>query len=736
MRFFWQLLIYLSFLALIPSALFGQSAFPPPEAREIVHATKIGAPVVLDGILDEAVWQQAVPFSNFTQRDPFQGEPATEETEIRMLYDEKYLYIGAICRDDLSKKSNIRVLNMRRDFSSFQNDRFGVAIDAFLDGQNSVGFEVTPYGSQRELQVIDGSEWDANSDWDGLWYVKTQISDTAWVAEMAIPWKTLRYREGTTELLVSFTRRIRRKNETVTFPAYPRAFSHFRMAYAARLTDLELPPPSANLQVNPYLLGNRGRTEQGNEETAQQGLKAGGEVKWAINPNTVLDATFNTDFAQADVDQQVQNLTRFSVLFPERRQFFLENANIFKTSISSFIQPFFSRRIGLDDEGMPLPLDGGLRLTSQTTKNTFGILAMRQRESGTNPGSHFLVGRYVRNFSDQNRVGLMVTHREDAPLDNGVTSLKRRGNTTATANAFLRPTQTINIEGMVSSSFDSFSGNGLAAHTWISQEKNWGYLGLITQYVSPEYNPRSGFLAFNDYVLVSPAFDLDLRPSWLPSYIRQYGPDFGADIFWRASDGQFQQAFINFAPIDFEFDKGGDIEFRLKPEWQFLDNTFSPLGVAIAPGYYEFMRYDVGFTTDFSRKIAGQMRYETGGYYDGLLNQIYADVRVSPIPHVELISAYTLNWIRGLGKESRDLDAHLWISTLRLGLNPRLQLITNYQWNSAASRDIWNVRFSWEYRPLSYLFVVFNSNVAEPALLESRFRQQELIGKLTFLKQF
>ncbi len=731
-----NLLVLVTFLIVSSTiTIYAQDVFAPPAQKMVIETRQIEQIIEIDGNLDEAAWKNAIPINGFTQRDPFQGDTASYDTEVKILYNEKFLYISAICKDDLYKRSNIRVLNMQRDFIPYENDRFGIAIDGFLDGQNAIGFEVTPYGAQREVQVIDGEEFRANKDWDGLWYVKTKITDTAWVAEMAIPWKTIRYKEGTQELLVSFTRNIRRNNEVTTFPSYPRAFSHFRMAYAARLVGIQPPPPSANLQLNPYILANTTKTNTGNKGT-EFSLKTGGEVKWAINSNTILDLTANTDFAQANVDQQVQNLSRFSVLFPERRQFFLENANVFKTSISSWIQPFFSRRIGLNDEGEPIALNGGVRLTSQTKQHTFGLLAMSQREIGDNPLTHFLVGRYVKNFSSQNRAGLMITHREEQPFETNTISLERRGNTTATFNTFIRPSQTISIEGMVSASFDNITDNGIAAHGWIAQEENWGYLGFIGQYVSQNYNPRSGFLAFSDYILASPGFDFDLRPAWLPKYIRSYGPDLGIDIIWKASDYQFQQALIDFALIDLEFDKGGDIEFRFRPEWQQLDEDFTPLGIDINAGYYAFTRYDLGISTNFSKKVAGEFRYETGGYYDGRLNSYYADVRVSPIPHVELTAVYNFNEIKSLGQERTDINAHLFIANVRLALNPRVQMITNYQWNSATKTSIWNARFSWEYTPLSYLFLVFNSSATDDFLLKNRLYQQDFISKFTFLKQF
>ncbi|MEM6634149.1 MAG: DUF5916 domain-containing protein, partial [Bacteroidota bacterium] len=661
----------------------------------------------------------------------------TFDTKVKILYNSSYLYIGVLNLDSLPDRKPLRVRNMQRDFNGYGNDRFSVAIDGLMDKRNAVGFEVNPYGSQRELQVIDGDEFDGNVDWDALWYVRTQIEDTAWVVEMAIPWKTLRYKENSREMLISFNRNIRRYNEVTTWPAYPRAFSHFRMAYAAVLRGLEPPPPAANLQINPYTLVDVGRVEEGQmpEETSSN-LKIGGELKWAITPNAVLDATVNTDFAQADVDQQVQNLTRFSVLFPERRQFFLENANIFRTSSASFIQPFFSRRIGLNDNGSPIPLDGGLRFTSQTSKQTAGVLAMRQRATAHTPVSYFGVGRYVQNFSGQNRLGGMITHRRDEAFESGGQISPQRDNTTATISGFLRPKQSLSVEAMVSASNDSELGEGLAGHAWVYQQKNWGYLGIIGQYASPNYLPGVGFLALNDYALLNPQADFDFRPSWLPKFVRSFGPDIGVDIIWRASDGAFQQAIANYAPIDLEFQTGGEFEVRVTQEWQQLDEAFEPLGVTISPGFYQFSSVDFGVSSDFSRKLAGTLRYEVGNFYDGRFGRVFTEVRVSPSPHIEFTGFYVHNRFRNLGEEQGDFNTDLIVARTRLALNPRVQLIGSYQWNSANQTDIWNIRFAWEYRPLSFIYLVFNSNQNNDVFPQNRFNAQELIGKVTFLRQF
>ncbi|MEM9931219.1 MAG: carbohydrate binding family 9 domain-containing protein, partial [Bacteroidota bacterium] len=226
---------FIVFFVLLFHPLTAQQIFPPPTERLTLRAQRVeGKAVELDGTLNEKAWRNAPKITGFTQREPVQGARASQDTEVRVLFDEDFLYVGAICRDSLVNRNRLRVRNLQRDFSGYGNDRFSIALDGLLDQRNAVGFEVTPYGSQRELQVIDGAEFDANENWDALWFARTTIADSGWVAEIAIPWKTLRYRKDSKEMLISFNRNIRRNNEITTWPAYPRIFSHFRMAYAAR----------------------------------------------------------------------------------------------------------------------------------------------------------------------------------------------------------------------------------------------------------------------------------------------------------------------------------------------------------------------------------------------------------------------------------------------------------------------------------------------------------------------
>ncbi|MFY8001885.1 MAG: DUF5916 domain-containing protein [Candidatus Kapaibacteriota bacterium] len=711
--------------------LFAQEAFLPPEIPPEVSANRITAPMTIDGILSEEAWRSATLYNGFLQQNPIQGAAPSNETEVRILYDAQFLYISAVCRDSIAQYG-IRVQNMRRDFSLQQNDFFGVNIDSYLDKRNSFGFYVTPNGAQSDRQF--GGEYTENVDWDALWFARTSLSDSGWTVEMAIPWKTLRYKEGCTRMGIIFSRGLRRTFEVVTFPPIPRAFSPDRMVYEALLTNIAPPPPTANVLVNPYVLAEANRAVQGSNDVTNAVFKPGGEVKWAITPNSTLEATINTDFAQADVDRQVVNLSRFSVFFPERRQFFLENAQTFYTGFDR-IQPFFSRSIGLDNVGAPVPIDAGLRYLAQTPEENVGALAMRQRGTSDSPASWFGIARYSKNVGEQSKIGGLITLRQDESFTRAdgtrQTSLLSG---TATIDGVYRPSQLWGAAGMVSMSVDPAQGTGIAAAGWTGITDTWGYVGLQGEYMSRSYRSRTGFLGFENYINANPEFDLDLRPEWLPSWIRSYSPDGDVDWFWTA-DGRFLQGDIQASLFSLTFQDGAEIEYRPQQAWQMVDSTFQPLGIAIADGLYTYTRHRFALSTDQSAMLGGSLRYQTGAYFDGALTTFGAEVRFAPIPNIELSASYEFNQIRGVGRVKTNLDTHLFTANARLALNPQVQVIGFYQWNSAAGRAVWNARLSWEYLPLSFIYLVFNSNDAPFGAGGDRIIRQQGIAKITLLRQ-
>ncbi|MEM8487104.1 MAG: DUF5916 domain-containing protein [Bacteroidota bacterium] len=689
----------------------------------------------IDGRLDDTAWQDVPAFAGFKQVEPNNGEAAGMETLVWLGFDDRYLYVAAQMADTAGA-GGVRVPDLRRDFDWGENDVFGLVLDPFGDARNAVSFQVTPMGTQRDLLVANGRQF--NTEWDAVWQVRTEVNADGWTAELAIPWATLRYPDKSTPVWgINLVRKIRRSNEIHAWQPYPRALTPYYMDFAGKVEGLEPPPPARNVRVQPYLTVNQ--SQVGDDSDTQPDV--GGELKWAITPNTVLDLTVNTDFAQADADRQVINLTRFSVFFPERRAFFLENAELFQIGSTLAVLPFFSRRIGLDNAGQPIPITAGTRFVSRTANRSFGGIAMRQQEQGATPARLFGVGRYLQNVGKQGRIGGLVTLRQDAALEeqSSVT------NTTFTLDGYARPGTFIANWLVSRSATEGAGGDGVAAYTWLRNRTAWGYVGHVQSIISDDYNAGIGFVGRRNLIVTSPAVTLDLRPDWRPAFVRNFNPGFTAFVYHEYNTRRFQEAFVSVRPINMVLQSGAQVSPYLRLNWQRLNAEeaagFRPLGLPISEGNYPFTQYGLYAASDLSRKVAGLVDFRAGPYFDGQITTATAYLQVAPFPHLAFRLDYTYNHISSLGEEALDATSHLIAPELRLALNPRLQVNAFYQYNTFSEQGAWNARFAWEFSPLSYLYLVFNDTryFVDDVLRRdnpTRFlTQQQAIFKISYLRQ-
>ncbi|KZS41586.1 hypothetical protein AWE51_21520 [Aquimarina aggregata] len=711
--------------------------FPPQKTPLEIKATKTVGKITIDGELNEAEWQNTEAVTDFFRVEPIQGGSIKNATTVRVLYDNKNLYFGVFAKDSMGKKG-IRIQDLRRDFNSGENDVFGIQIDAQNTKQYAASFQTTPYGNQLDLQNFNDNNTDR--DWNALWSVRTKRTDIGYYAEFAIPFKSIRYDKSIkgvpVEWGITFYRLARKDFEKTVFPAIPQSFSQNRMVYAAKLIGLEVPPPSANIRIEPYTLYQYDENKTGNTITNKSNdPKIGGDVKWAINPNAVLDLTLNTDFAQADVDRAVNNLERFTIFFPERRQFFLENSGIWAGGGNSQVRPFFSRTIGLENtfNAAPAPLDVGARYTDRNENRTIAALAVRQRDTDNSPASTFGVARYTQNYGKENNIGAMVTYRlDDSSRDLGVSS---QNNTTISIDGFIRPKSEITLSYLLSTSLDSETGDtGYSGRVFAGSRTNKYYLGYVNTFVSNSYAPDMGFVFQKDVMYHSPGGYAIVRPKWLP-FVRRWDPGAFLNYYHDFEDfGNFQQASIYIFPIYTWFKDNSFIEASFTPTWQNINFNFAPLGLEIQEDEYQYTRFLLRYNTDQSKKLSASIRYDFGNFYNGTRNTVIAGLRYAPVPHIALSADYEHNDINGLGILQEDLDTDLYTANLRLALNPRMQLSTFYQYNSFNEQGRWNVRFSWEYMPLSFIYLVFNDTQTD--VFDPLQRNTQFISKITFLKQF
>ncbi|HVZ57123.1 MAG TPA: DUF5916 domain-containing protein [Chitinophagaceae bacterium] len=716
--------------------------FRPDSVRKEITAVRIRTSLHIDGVLNEPEWAWAPPSPHFTQIEPYQGSAPQFETEVKVLYNQQNLYVGLFARDSMGRKA-IRATDFKRDFNFLAHDLITLTVDGFNDRRNAMCFATNAYGVQRDYLSFDDLYYDV--DWDGLWMVRTTRTDSGWYAEMEIPWQTLRYRESADSVQnwgFNVYRNRRLTNEITAFSPFPRVFSASRMEYAGLLKNLQPPPPKSNIRLQPYVLSSldRYRGADSGAAASQSGLKLGGDLKWAINSNTVLDLTANTDFAQADADLQVNNITRFSVFFPEKRQFFLENASLFSPGIQQAVdgsggmmnlQPFFSRTIGLDSAGDPIPIVAGGRFVSRSTRQNYGAILMRQKGVESSPATNFFVGRYSRNFGEQNRVGGLLSVKNSAAGNN----------TEATMDGFFRLGQSQSLNTILTFSGTGATGRaaqqGFAGIAQYYKSTNHYKIWVTQSVVTKNFDPQMGFVSRTDVIGTTPGMNWYYRGRALPfkKILRALEPGFLPEFYFQASTGRFIERSLYFWPVWFNFQNGAYFGYSITPVYQHLTDYFRPLDIPIAPGDYHYYYHEILGTTDPSKFLSLAGDFKWGQYFNGRILSGDWKLQFAPIPHISVLAEFNRNHFSQVGeaKESKTVD--LYIIQGRFALNPRLQLIGFYQKNSLDNSQSYHFRFAWEYKPLSYVYLIFNHGSMMDPLHPVKQSEDHLMAKISYLKQ-
>ena len=736
---FIKLLIILA-IVLYASQCYSQDTdvLKPDSVKKEIEALQITTSIHIDGVMNEPEWKRASPSPQFTQIEPYQNTAPTEGTTVRVLYNRQYLYLGIFSHDSLGKKA-IRATDFKRDFNPQQHDLVSLAFDGFNDKRNAMIFATNAYGVQRDLLAFDDLYYDF--DWDGLWRVRTTRTDSGWYAEIAIPWQTLRYKKTADSIQnwgLNIYRSRRLTNEITAFSPFPRSYTVARMDYEGVLKNLQPPPPKTNIRFQPYMLGSYDHYKNFDPsvKAEETNYKVGGELKWAINPNAVLDLTANTDFAQADADRQVNNVTRFSVFFPERRQFFLENASLFGVGVSQspdqsggsmHIQPFFSRRIGLDDNGIPIPIEAGGRFVYRSSKQNYGAILMKQRGVDGTPETNFFVGRYSQNFGNQNRIGGLVTMRNRPDGTNIVSAL----------DGFFRFGESHSINAMAINSTSTKGGKqgfaGFAQYFYSTNQcKIWWTQTIVTK----NFNPDMGFVSRTDVISSTPGIFYYYRGSKLPfkKFLRALEPGFSPEFYYQASTGKLVERTLAFFPLWLNLQSGAYLGYGIIPTFQRLTEPFEPLGVTIPTGDYNFTQHQIWASTDPSKKLNLQVLYTFGQYFNGSLNSGEWTLQFAPDPHFSLTGMLSRNHFIEVGEPKITTTVNLYSVEGRFALNPRVQLIGFYQRNSENISQNYNIRFSWEYKPLSYIYLVFNRHGFDNVQGKTQIEDHG-IAKISYLRQ-
>ncbi|MBI4540904.1 MAG: carbohydrate binding family 9 domain-containing protein [Gemmatimonadetes bacterium] len=684
-------------------------ALPSLRAHRLVES---GETIEVDGVLAEPVWSAVPAATDFRQREPLEGEPATEATEVRVVYDRHALYVGVLARDRQPERILARILQRDKLMElSFEqkpqfagDDAVAILLDPFDDHRNAMVFATNANGAEFDALITDeGREF--NIDWRAVWEVAAQRVPEGWSAEFAIPFRTLRYPSGGGDRPWGFNvyRVIRRKNEEVLWSAWSRDNEGFqRVSRAGHVEGMaELPRAGLNLEVKPFVLSGAAREYgAGGVASATEGrLDAGLDLKYEVKPGLVLDLTANTDFAQVEVDDEQVNLTRFDLFFPEKRDFFLENAGIFEFGLRGFagFEPppfllFFSRSIGIAEDG-EVPLLGGARLTGRVGGQTVGLLDVVTGRANGEPRTNFAVARIKRDIGVSNYAGLMLVDRRDA----------ESSNTGVGADGSFWPGPALNVQGFAARTFTSDAGGeGGAYRLAVDYQKDRAGFNVAHLAIDPETSAEMGFITRTDMRRTEMFSRLTARPPVLG--LRRADLFLGSQYVSR-TDGRLQDRVLG-PGVGFTWNSGETL-------FSFVDRAFIRVEEAfeladeaeIAVGDYQGWFYGLFANTSPARPVALGVDMLLQRMFAGRIRTITGRVTAAPGSHLALRLQYTRS---AVDVPSGRFDADLASVRVGYAFSTRLTANALIQYNRLDNEISANVRVNLIHRPGSDLFIVFN----------------------------
>ena len=714
----------------------------PPVAPEVMNRDAAGRATVrairhdgglrLDGVLDEPVYETVPPITGFIQQLPDPGAPATERTEAWIMFDETNVYVSARVWDS-GPESRWVANEMRRDTTQLrQNDTFTAFFDTFYDRRNGFNFYTNPLGARSDAQFTN--EGNPNNDWNPVWDVRTGRFAGGWTVEMEIPFKTLRYRAEPPHLWgIQLRRAIRRKNEWVYLTRVPisaggasGAAGIFRVSAAGTLVGLEPPPASRNIEVKPYGIGGIATDLTADPVVDNERSGNGGiDVKYGITQNLTADFTYNTDFAQVEVDERQVNLTRFPLFFPEKREFFLEGRGIFGFARGGVTrrpagpggaaggifgdvnvpQLFYSRKIGLE-QGRVIPIVGGARVTGKVGPFDVGALNIHAGDevvSASEP-TNFTVVRLRRDMLRRSSIGGMFTNRSVSRVAPGAS-------------------QAYGVDGTFAF-FDSVSLIGYLARTRVPspeyEGKDTSYQGKF-EYAADRYGlqvdhllvednflPEVGFLRRDNVRRTFVSGRFSPRPQSIES-VRQFSLEGSVDYILTADAHELEtrQRMVTFQT---EFESSDRLSFTATDSYELLVEPFTPPGAdfAIPVGGYGFADYQVAYAIGQQRRVNGQVALRRGDYFGGRLTSLdLSQGRIGVLPQMSIEPIVSFNWI---DTPYGTFRSNLAVTRVNYAFSPRMFFSGLLQYNSADNSFSSNLRLRWEYSPGSELFVVYTDD--------------------------
>ncbi len=728
----------------------GNDPLPGEEALPRIELKKAIDPIVLDGELKEKSWSQARPARRFWQYFPYDSLHAAGDTEIFMTYDEENLYVAAVCH---SRADRFIVNSLRRDYSFRGIDNLTLVFDTFNDKTNAFVFGINPYGVLREALISGGGKSfrDFSDSWDNKWAGNAKIHGNYWVAEVAIPFKTLRFQEGSTVWRFNAYRNDTQTNELSTWIRIPRNQIIMDLGYMGELVFAEpLKKPGKNISVIPYLTAGGVRDYEDPEQTRpDMNFDFGGDAKIALTSGLNLDLTFNPDFSQVEVDRQVTNLTRFEIFFPERRQFFLENADLFGNFGLRGVNPFFSRRIGVatdtaTGQNIQSTILYGLRLNGKVNENLrLGVLNMQtaKDESGGLPGFNYSVVALQRKVFDRSNVAFLFVNKQ---------AINGEENT----DAYDLYNRLAGLEYRLNSADNRFAGKAFwyqafttdpaaeqkFAHGFNLEFNEYRYrIEWNHLYVGNGFDAQVGFVPRRDFLSITPEFRYFFYPE--KGAVNRHGPGLRYELFLDPGKdgneylGDFKRSDERVELFwELRYTSGARLRLGLERNFVFLFKDFDPTrkqdeSVFLPAGSdYAYYGFSARFNSDRRKRIFVEMEPTLGEFFNGFRAGVRGNVNLRFQPYGSIALQFNYNHIR-LDEPFQPVNLYLIGPRIDLTFSKTLFLTTFIQYNSQIDNLNVNARLQWRYKPVSDFFLVYTDNYLPDSLAP---RSRALVAKLTY----
>ncbi len=672
--------------------------FAQVSSPEEITAFKIIQPIKIDGQLTEAAWQQAVHISNFTQRELNQGQPASERSEVAILYDRNNLYIGVWCYDSHTDK--MRAQGMKRDFSSSTDDNFRIVLDTYHDARNGYLFVTNPNGARFDA-LIQNNGGRVNESWDGVWNVKATVTSEGWFAEFVIPFSTLKFNTAEQQTWgVNFERNIRHIREQDLWQAWSRDADLEQVSRAGTLTGLAGLSAVSLLEFKPFGIAG---VEIGANRQTNATVNAGGDLNYLITPSMKLNLTVNTDFAQVESDRQQINLTRFSLYYPEKRDFFLEGRNYFDFGLGHSTQPFYSRRIGLTGEGEAIPIIAGARLLGKVGAATLGAMSLQTAGKDSIPSTNSTVLRWKQDVFKQSTIGVIGVGRMEPNRRNMVYGTDFLYST----NSILGD-KNLSVGGAITQSYTSDSAHktGLASRIFVDFPNDFIDFSAIWDRSDAHFNPESGYQRRTNYQMYNADLRLKPRPEWIPWIQKLTFKPFDFNYYIDDQTHEMQSMWSEFRPFGFTTKSGDFFESNIQRRAENLTEDFEIYdGINIPKGEYWFTRYEIQYGSFRGKPYHYFIFFNWGDYYTGQRTEW-------AVRNVYQINKYmnaSINYTQNLVILPQ---GHFIINEvsgrLDMALNPDLFGSVFGQWNNEEKEVLFNFRMNWIPKPGTNFFFVIN----------------------------